>query len=438
LKLGRVLALFGLALPAFAQYAGPAILSRGEAPAAMSAPEIKFRPFVELTATYDTGLSGVAVTNAQGDLPNLGSYGVTLSWGVSGTHSWRHTKLGLEYRGSLSHLQKSAYDSVEQAVLLGITHRVTRHMQLSLRESAGIFTRAFGLGGLAQTVPFDPSQSYIPTTDFFDNRTYYFSTQADLTIQKSTRLSFDLGGNDIGTRYRAAGLIGTNGYGAHADVQYRISRRNTIGASYNYQRFSYRGAYGDVDIHSVAASFARSLSAKVEFSATLGASRVEPKFIQSVPVDPVIAILLGVTSTTEIAHFVTWIPTGSARISRTFREGVLYLSAARSVTPGNGLFTTSYSNQVSAGYTYTGLRRWSMGVQASYDRAKSVGNFNGIYSALSGGFSASRQIVRTVHMVLGYDIRKYTSPGFENYNRTIQEAHIGFGWAPGDVPLRIW
>ena len=52
----RVLTLFGLTLPAFAQYAGPAILSRGEAPAAMSAPEIKFRPFVEFTAGYQTEL----------------------------------------------------------------------------------------------------------------------------------------------------------------------------------------------------------------------------------------------------------------------------------------------------------------------------------------------------------------------------------------------
>src|SRR5579871_6178251 len=102
LKLVRVLTLTGVALPAFAQYAGPAILSRGEAPAAMSAPEIKFRPFVELTGIYSTGLAGVA-TDAQGNVANVDSAGIELTFGVSGTHSWKHTKLGLDYRGSLDH-----------------------------------------------------------------------------------------------------------------------------------------------------------------------------------------------------------------------------------------------------------------------------------------------------------------------------------------------
>jgi hypothetical protein len=37
-------------------------------------------------------------------------------------------------------------------------------------------------------------QSYIPTTSFFDDSSVYLTTQADLTIQKSARLSFDFGG----------------------------------------------------------------------------------------------------------------------------------------------------------------------------------------------------------------------------------------------------
>jgi hypothetical protein len=92
-----------------------------------------------------------------------------------------------------------------------------RHISLTLGESAGVFQRAFGLGSLSQGVPFDPSQSYIPTTDFFDNRTYYLTTQVDLRIQKTARLSFNLGGNNFLTRYRAKGLVGTTGLGARGD-----------------------------------------------------------------------------------------------------------------------------------------------------------------------------------------------------------------------------
>jgi hypothetical protein len=439
LNLVRVLTLFGLALPAVAQYAGPAILSRGEAPAAMSAPEIKFRPFVELTYGYQTGLAGVAVTDSEGNLPNLDSSYLTLAWGISGTHSWKHTKLGLDYRGSLAHyFQESSFDALSQAFLLGLTQQITRHISLTLREDAGMFTQAFGLGSLSQTVPFDPSQSYIPTTTFFDNRTYYLSSQADLKIQKTARLSFDLGGDNFLTRYRAAGLVGATGLGARGDVQYRLSRRSTIGAAYNYQHFYFNGQYGSADVHTFAATFSRALAAKLEFSASLGASRIEQTFIQSVPVDPVIAALLGVSSTTEIAHFVSWIPTGSLRLSQVFRQGVLYVNASRGVTPGNGLFTTSYTDTVMGGYTYTGVRRWSLNAMSGYSLSKSVGNFNGDYSSVSGGLSASRQIARSVHFVFGYNVRTYSSPDFHNYNRLVQEAHVGLGFAPGDVPLRIW
>jgi len=439
LKLVRVLTLFGSALPVFAQYAGPAILSRGEAPAAMSAPEIKFRPFVEIAGGYQTELAGVAVTDSQGNLPNVDSYDLTLTWGVSGSHNWKHTKLGLDYRGSLAdYVQKGTYDSLSQSFLLGISQQITRHISLSLRENAGVFTRAFGLGGLSQTVSFDPSQSYVPTTDFFDNRTYYLSSQADLKIQKTARLSFDLGGDSFLTRYRASGLVGTNGFGARGDVQYRISRRSTIGAGYHFEHFAYNGQYGSADAHSVAGTFSRALAAKLEFSASLGAARIEQTFIQSVPVDPVIAALLGVSTTTEIAHFVSWIPVGSVRLAQVFRQGVAYLSAARAITPGNGLFTTSYTYNVSGGYTYTGIRRWSMSSLATYDRSRSVGNFIGTYSDVAGGLAASRQIARSVHLVFGYDVRRYSSPTFLNYNRSVQEGHVGLGFTPGDVPLRIW
>jgi hypothetical protein len=405
----------------------------------MSAPEIKFRPFVEITAGYETGLSGVAVTDAQGNLPNADSYDLGLTWGISGSHNWKHTRLGLDYRGSLEHFQQqTTYDSITQAFLLSFTQQITRHISLSLRESAGMFTRAFGLGSLSQTVSFDPSQSYIPTTDFFDNRTYYLSTQADLKIQKTARLSFDLGGDNFLTRYRAKGLVGSNGLGARGDVQYRIARRTTIGAAYNFEHFGYSGQFGGVDVHGFGGTFSRALTAKLEFSATLGASRIEQTFIQNVAVDPVIATLLGVSNTTEIAHFVSWIPTGNLRLSQVFRQGVAYLGAGRTVVPGNGLFTTSYSYYVSGGYTYTGVRRWSFSSLASYDRSRSVGNFIGLYSDVAGGVAASRQIARSVHLVFGYDVRRYSSGNFQNYNRNVQETHVGLGFTPGDVPLRIW
>jgi hypothetical protein len=108
------------------------------------------------------------------------------------------------------------------------------------------------------------------------------------------------------------------------------------------------------------------------------------------------------------------------------------------VTPGNGLFLTSEATSANAGYTYTGRRRWSLSTQAGYDRAKSVGNVLGYYGGITGSLSASRQLMRSVHAVASFNVRKYQSPDFNLYNRLIYTVRVGIGFAPGSVPLRAW
>ncbi len=438
LKLSRALMLAGCAAPLWAQYAGPAILTRGEAPAAMATPQISFRPFFELGAVYDTGLAGVAV-NSQGELGGVASFGISLSGGVSGARSWKHTKVGLDYRGSLNHYNKSTYyDSTNQSLMLGITHQFTRHTSLSLRESAGMFSRDFGLLGLPATVPFDPATAGIPTTDFYDNRTVYLSTQADYTIQKSYRLSFNFGGDGLLVRRRSTALYGVSGGGARADVHYRMSRRSTIGAAYLYTHYGFHGIFSSTDLHSVVGTYGIRITRNLEMTAYAGVLRAETKFAQSVPIDPAVAALLGVQSAAAIAYRVDYVPNISGRLSRTFPRGVAYVSGGRSITPGNGLFLTSTMTNATAGYTYTGLRRWSFNAQAGYDRADSVGNYIGQYGDVSGTLSMSRQIGRSIHAVASFAARKYQSGDFSKYNRLIYMATIGIGFAPGDVPLRIW
>ena len=438
MKPARVLALLVLALPAGAQYAGPAILSRGEAPVAMATQQIHFRPFLEITGIYDTGLAAVTV-NSQGGLANQSSYGVAVAWGISGTHSWRHTKVGLDYRGSINHYaQSSGYDSLDQSLLMSVTQQLSRHATFSMRASAGIFTRDFGLNGLPQTVPFDPTTANIPTTDFFDNRTMYVTSSADLVLQQSARLSFDFGGTGSIVRRRSDALDGTTSANAHGDVQYRLTRRTTIGAAYNYYHFDFTHIFGGTDVHGVTGTFAVQLSRWVEFTGFAGFDRAESRFIQTVPIDPVIVALLGISEGTQVVHTINYVPNFSARLSRTFQRGVAYVSGGHTVVPGNGLFLTSYTTSILGGYTYTGVRRWSLGLQTSYSRSSSIGNILGTYSNISGSLSASRQLFPTVHFIAIYSARQYSSPDFTNYNRLVHEARIGLGWSPGDVPLRIW
>src|SRR5207248_1499698 len=126
LKAARVLAIVFSALPVFAQYAGPAILSRGDAPAAMSRATISFRPYATIKAGYDTGLAGPSVTEA-GGIARDSSFGTVLGWGVEGSHSWKHTRIGLDYGGSFNYYANTRFlRTIEESLLFGLNHQFTR------------------------------------------------------------------------------------------------------------------------------------------------------------------------------------------------------------------------------------------------------------------------------------------------------------------------
>ncbi|MCL5745637.1 MAG: hypothetical protein M1541_17220, partial [Acidobacteria bacterium] len=436
----RAFALLSVGLPLWAQYAGPAILSRGEAPTAMRGAPITFRPFLDIMGVYDTGLTGVSVRNNEGDLAQDSSLGVEASAGVSGSHAWRRTTVGLDYRGSVRHYtRKTYYDGTDHAFGLGLTHQMSRRVMFSLRESAGMFSRDFGLiGGLRSTVPFDPVSSYLPSTDFFDNRTLYMSSQADFTYQKSARLSFNGGGDIFAARRRSQALYGVTGASARGDMQYRVARYTTIGATYSFAHYDFSKGFGGSDIHTIAATYAHRLTRRLEFSGYGGAFRSETKFIQAVQIDPVIAAIIGVSSGIRVVHRIDTAPAGGARLSYSFRRAVASVGYSRGTTPGNGLFLTSQTSTVDGQLTYNGFKRWSAGLSGGYRSNKVISNVDGNYSGYSGSATLARRLIPAVHFRASFYVQQYDSGSFSRYNRLIYRGTVGFSFSPGDLPVRIW
>lgn len=404
----------------------------------MASPQVSFRPFVEVAGIYATGLAGVNL-NSQSDIGGVTSEGVDIGWGVSGSHSWRHTQVGVDYRGDYyRYSQATLFDTTNQNLMLGVKHQFTRHVALNLRTTAGMFSYGNITLGLPQTVPFDPSMSFVPTTDFFDNRTLYGSSIADVVYQKTARLSFDLGGGGFLARRASTALYGVTGGLAYADVQYRLSRRTTIGADYNYSHFDFNHVFSSTDIHGGSATYAIQLTRRLEFTGYAGFMRVETKFVQNVPVDPVVAAIIGITQGTAVTYSVRYVPNYSARISRTFDRGVAYLTAGHTVTPGNGLFLTTVMTTADAGYTYTGLRRWSFGANVGWSSGSSIGNVIGNYTGLFATATVSRRVTRMINLIASFSAQDYGSGDFAKYNRTVYFARVGIGFAPGDIPIRIW
>jgi hypothetical protein len=291
---------------------------------------------------------------------------------------------------------------------------------------------------LPQTVEFDPTTTFVPTQDFFDNRTISLSSQGNLSIQRSTRLSFNVGGDGFLTRRRSTALYGVTGVGAHGDIQYRATKRSTVGAMYSYMHYSFTGIFSGTDAHSVSATYSATLSRSTQMSAIGGVTRYETVFVQSVAIDPAIAALIGISSAQRVFYQKNYSPNIAFRLSKNVPRGTVFLYAGHSLSPGNGLFLTSTSTSVGTGYNYWGLRRWSISTGADYNRSKSVGNVIGVYGSYSANLSVSRQVAPKTHGVLSFNVRRYDSGDFKNYNKWSYGARLGLSFSPGDIPLRLW
>jgi hypothetical protein len=361
-----------------------------------------------------------------------------ISGGISGNHTWRHTQLGLNYHGSLNHFaQATYYDGSNQTLMLGITQQFTRHITAVFRESAYLLTTGVASTSLAEGVPYDPSQSIVPPTDFIDNRTTVLSTQASVVYKQSTRLSNDFSGQYYINRRAATDLAGVTGITATGDVQYRISLRSTIGADYSYSNFSYTRVFSASNTHSFHGSYSMTISKSLEFSAFGGVSRSESKSEELVAVDPLIAALLGITEGLSVSHVIRYSPSASGRISKTMQHGVVFATAAHTIVPGNGLFLTSNATVVSAGYGYTGLANWSINAGLNFTRATTLG-ITGNYGNTTGRISVSHKITKSLSIIGSVSGSQYESGTFSLYNHVIYNMNLGMGWSPGNVPLRLW
>lgn len=179
--------------------------------------------------------------------------------------------------------------------------------------------------------------------------------------------------------------------GVMADAQYRLNLRATAGVSYSFSDFIYPGSLSSTRYHSVSGNYALALSRRTEFSVSGGFLKSESRFLEAIPLDPILAYLIGMRSTVVVNHQIRNLPSGGARLSRSFSRGSAYLSGGYSVVPGNGLFLATVAAYVSGGYSYTGLQRWNLSAGGSYSEGKSIGTSLGHYGSSGANFSASRQ-----------------------------------------------
>ena len=418
------------------QYGGPAILSRGGT-ASLRVPteSIRIRPFFTVTGNYDTGITPVTV-NTQGVIPNDKSFGVEAAAGLYGYKRWKGSTLGLDYKGDYRHYAKNSYyNGTDQSLSLVYTKQATRRLGITLRESAGLFSRNFYNFGPYNLI--DSTFSNTPTNDIFDGRTIYLSTMADLTYHKTARLSFNFGGDGFLVRRRSSSLYGLTGYRARGDIAYRTSRFATSGIAYDFTHFEYTKGFGGSDIHTLQLVQAYRFGRNWELSLRAGGSHVETLGLIVVTLDPVIASIIGRSQGVQAIQRRNWTPSTTALLTRKFRHASWAFSYDRGVVPGNGLYLTSRQESFVTNFTYTGVQKLNVGFSGGHVAFGSLTQTLGNYSSYTGNAGLTYKITRSFHLVARYDYRRYDIAETV-FQRDSYRASIGFGFSSKDVPLSLW
>ena len=417
-------------------YSGPAILSRGEIPGAQTAAPIAFRPYIGLSAIYDTGLVPVSVTST-GGIPSSDLYGVELNLGAYTYHVWKHTTLGLDYRGDFRHYTASYWDGSNQFLSLILTHQPTKRVRFTLRPDAGLYSlNSFSL--FSPLGAADPNYLQLPQNDIYDNRVIFGGAAADLTYRVTYRLSFNIGGEGSVARRQSTALYGVTVAVARGDLEYRISRRSTLGADYRFTYLDYTRSFGNTAIQSVGFDYSTQMSRHVQLSVRIGGARVESSSLTEVKLDPAIAALLGESVAIQAAYRLNYVPDVQARLTDTLRRSQFTLEYLNQVVPGNGVYLMSRNNSGNGLYSYTGVRHWNFAVNGTYGRMSALVQNIGAYTAYGAGVGITRDLGKGLHTVLRLDQRRYEVASSAAFKHTEYRASFGLTFSPGDVPLALW
>ena len=419
------------------EYGGPAILSRGGmATVARASETINLRPYVTISGVYYDGLGTLSV-DQQGRASTVGSFGEEARFGLTGTHSWKRTEIEVDYRGVFRHYSHRAYfDGMDNSLILTLRHEVSRHVKLEFEENASRYSNSFSMP-YSMVSYYNPMLYGLTGNELFNSPTSVLMSAFRAIYQRTSRLSFGTGASGFLVRRRPDALMGVTGAQLTGNMAYRLSRYQTIGLEYSYNRFDFTRQVGFSEFHGVAIDYAVRVGPHWEFGLRAGGFRVRSQQVVLVPIDPAVAAIFGLTSGTEIANRTTFAPNLEGHLTRGFRRGSWSASYVRTVMPGNGVYLTSGADRAQTAYSYTGLSKVTLQCRIGYDRLSSLSQTIGRYRSYSGGAGATVRLARALSLIGQVDRRHYDANG-SALQRSSFQTNLGLSWSPGERPLAIW
>lgn len=417
-------------------YGGPSLLSRGgNRPGQRGRAPVEFTFYGAVRGTYDTGLLPVTL-GTDGSITRRSVAGLQAEIGLFGGHAWRRSTLGVDYRGDWrkTNARVNTYNGSNQALAVEFDHRLNRRLMLTVAEVAGTTNRAFG--GFTAPAFVEVGQPGIPLNEIFDSRIYYLQNVASVTYTQTARLSYAGSGIAFFVRRENLRLVSINGTGGGGQVSYRLNRNETISATYNYLNVDFPRVYGQSQLHIFGGRYRRQLTRNWVIRADLGYFNARTIGTQAVVLSPEVAAILGRSTGVEAFRRSDWKPRVEVAANYTLERSNFYVAVNQGVTPGNGVYLTSTQRSVRAGYSYTGIRRLSLGLSAGYSQMESLAQTVGSFDSFQGGGGLNYRLGRFFDLSAQADYRTFTTSGVQG--REGAAVAVGLAFRPGRFPLSIW
>jgi len=431
------------------EYTGPAVLSRSYSISQPLLPEqVKWQESAGVSSVFDSGVA--RQVNADGSLGPVSTLiGTQLSWGFGGRHYFRRDQVSVNYTGNFSQYSGvGAYNGANNSVAVTYSHVLSRRLTLNLMASGSILSENSILENQpvgSETIA-NINLSSSPNIQIYDASVKQFSSQADLTWQATSRLSFSMGTSYFGIAYaspvgsNSPSLRGMTGQQARSDVNYRLTRKMTIGSYYSFSHYLYPDGFGSTAVNTAGAIFSYAFDRTTQIRFRGGLSQIESVDLQTVPINPVIAALLGVSTGAIDAYTTSKTGDFSVQFAKDFGHGATAsLAYAHGVSPGNGLFQASEQESISANFATKVFRTYSFSASLGRDSLSSVSQTVsqnlGKYQSEYGQISLSRAYRRGVGLNLALEYRYFDVTGL-GFVRNQLRITSGVTWGSGNG--RLW
>ena len=243
-----------------------------------------------------------------------------VNWSLAGRHYFQRDMVSVNYTGNISEYSGvGAYSGSNQNLGVTYSHVLSRRLTLNLSGAGSILSQ----NSVLENQPVGPETianiniASSPNIQIFDVGTKQFSIAGGPHLAADQPPLIQYGHFIFWIDRDSALLLGVTGQQARGDVNYRLTRKTTVGAYYSFNHYLYPHGFGNSATNTAGLIYSYAFNRTTQLRFRGGLSEVQSLGLETVPINPAIAQLLG-ESTGVIDSYTTYRTT---RFLGTVRQG---------------------------------------------------------------------------------------------------------------------